>query len=413
MTKSIRTTFAGAHGHELAARLDLPEGTARGYALFAHCFTCTKDILAAKRIAQGLASKGIGVLRFDFTGLGSSEGEFENTDFSSNLEDLRAAADHLRRSFKAPDILIGHSLGGAAVLAVAGEIEEVKAVATIGAPADVGHVLAHFGGRLNEINEKGEAEVKLAGRSFTIRREFIEDVTAHRLEYRIASLKKALMVMHSPIDQIVGIEHASRIFAAAKHPKSFVSLDDADHLVSREEDARFVADMIAAWAGRFVADAVPEDASHDRVVVSETGVGKYQNVVVAGPHQMLADEPASVGGLDSGPTPYDFLAAALGACTTMTLRMYADHKKLSLGKVSVEVSHGKVAAAHCEDCGEVAEGRSGRIDRFERVISVDGEVSAELGEKLVEIAGKCPVHRTLEAGSAVVTRLAPAADARK
>lgn len=406
MTKSIRTTFAGSQGQELAARLDLPDGALRGYALFAHCFTCTKDILAAKRVAQGLAAKGIGVLRFDFTGLGSSQGEFENTDFSSNVKDLKAAADHLRRSFEAPNILIGHSLGGAAVLAVAGEIEEVKAVATIGAPADVGHVLAHFGGHLHEINEKGAAEVKLAGRTFTIRREFIEDVTAQRLEYRIASLKKALLVMHSPIDEIVGIEHAGRIFAAAKHPKSFVSLDSADHLVSRESDARFVAEMIAAWASRFVRDAVPADSGHESVVVTETGLGKFQNLVVAGPHQIIADEPVSVGGLDTGPTPYDFLAAALGACTTMTLRMYADRKKLALGKVSVDVHHGKVAAAHCEDCGEVAEGRSGRIDRLVRVISVEGGVSTELGDKLLEIAGKCPVHRTLEAGSAIVTRLA-------
>lgn len=406
MAKSVRTHFSGSYGQKLSARLDLPEGLVRGYALFAHCFTCTKDILAAKRIAEGLAAKGIGVLRFDFTGLGSSEGEFENTNFTSNVADLKAAADHMRDTFAAPDILIGHSLGGAAVLAVASEIPEVKAVATIGAPADVGHVLAHFEAHRDDIERDGVAEVKLAGRTFRISREFIEDATAQRLEDKIANLKRALLVMHSPIDQVVGIENASQIFAAARHPKSFVSLDTADHLVSRDGDARYVAEVIGAWAARFVREELPADSSHERVVVSETGLGKFQNMVVAGPHHLIADEPTSVGGNDSGPTPYDLLSAALGACTTMTLRMYADRKKMTLGKVSVDVRHGKVAVQHCEDCGEVAEGRNGRIDRFERVISVDGEVSAEIADKLIEIAGKCPVHRTLEAGSAVVTRLA-------
>ncbi len=406
MTRSIRTTFPGHYGQELAARLDLPEGMIRGYALFAHCFTCTKDILAAKRIAEGLAGKGIGVLRFDFTGLGSSEGEFENTNFTSNVADLTAAADFMRETLAAPAILIGHSLGGAAVLAVAGDIPDAKAVVTIGAPADVGHVLAHFEAHRDDIERDGVAEVRLGGRSFRIGRDFVEDATGHRLQEKISELRRPLLVMHSPIDQIVGIDNASRIFAAAKHPKSFVSLDTADHLVSRESDARYVAEVIGAWAGRFVADAAPADSSHERVVVTETGIGKFQNTVVAGPHQFLADEPTSVGGLDTGPTPYDLLSAALGACTTMTLRMYADRKKMTLGKVSVAVRHGKVAAQHCEDCAEAAEGRSGRIDRFERVIFVDGEISREIADKLIEIAGKCPVHRTLEAGSAVVTRLA-------
>lgn len=405
MSNTQRATFTGAQGQKLAARLDLPSGTVRGYALFAHCFTCTKDILAAKRIAQGLARYGIGVLRFDFTGLGHSEGEFANTDFSSNVADLKSAADYLRETFAAPTILIGHSLGGAAVLAVAGEIPEVKAVATIGAPSDVGHVLAQFGAHVDEINDKGEAEVALAGRNFTIRREFIEDATQQQLEDKIGRLGRALLVMHSPIDQTVGIDNASRIFKAAKHPKSFISLDNADHLLSREADARYVADMIAAWAGRFVEQDVKTDATYEAVVVSETGLGRFQNTVSAGRHQLLADEPTSVGGLDTGPTPYDYLSAALGACTAMTLRMYAGHKKMQLGLISVEVSHGKVAADHCADCGEAADGRGGKIDRFERVISVEGEVDEALRDKLVEIAGKCPVHRTLEHTSAVVTRV--------
>jgi uncharacterized OsmC-like protein/pimeloyl-ACP methyl ester carboxylesterase len=400
-----RATFPGADGQQLAARLDLPSGTVRGYALFAHCFTCTKDILAAKRIAQGLARHGIGVLRFDFTGLGHSEGEFANTNFSSNVADLKAAADYLRQSFAAPSILIGHSLGGAAVLAVTAEIPEVQGVVTIGAPSDVGHVLAQFGSHVDEINQQGEASVTLAGRDFTIRREFIEDASRQRLEDKIAKLGRALLVMHSPIDQTVGVANAGQIFAAAKHPKSFVSLDKADHLLSREEDARYVADIVAAWAGRLLQTDLGVDATHDAVIVSETGLGKFQNTVTAGRHQLLADEPVSVGGLDSGPTPYDFLSAALGACTGMTLRMYANRKKLALGRVSVEVRHGKVAADHCEDCGEAVEGAGGRIDRFERIISVEGELDDALRGKLVEIAGKCPVHRTLEHASAVVTRV--------
>ena len=404
-TTTMRSTFAGHSGEELAARLDLPAGQVRAYALFAHCFTCSKDLFAARQISQSLAQQGIAVLRFDFTGLGSSEGEFANTNFSSNVRDLIHAADFLREKFAAPSILIGHSLGGAAVLAAAGEIPEVTAVATIGAPADVGHVLHQFGGSLDEIREAGRAEVSLAGRKFTITKDFVDDAEGSRLEDRIAKMGKALLVMHSPIDQTVGIDNASRIFMAAKHPKSFISLDNADHLVSKPADATYAAGLIAAWASRFVPDEVTASEAHESIVVTETGLGKFSNTVLAGRHRLLADEPKSVGGLDSGPSPYDYLSIALGTCTSMTLRMYANHKKLALGRVSVEVSHGKVAAAHCTDCGEAVEGRSGKIDRFERVISVDGDIDDELRDKLVEIAGKCPVHRTLEASSAVVTKV--------
>lgn len=402
---TLKTTFTGHSGHELAARLDLPAGPVRAYALFAHCFTCSKDLFAARTIAQSLAQRGLAVLRFDFTGLGSSEGEFANTNFSSNVEDLVIAAGHLRAHFEAPSILIGHSLGGAAVLAAASEIPEAKAVATIGAPADVGHVLANFGASLEDIREQGAAEVRLAGRPFRIERQFVEDAEAQRLEDRIGAMRKALLVLHSPLDQTVGVDNATRIFVAAKHPKSFVSLDNADHLLSRHEDASYAAAVMAAWAERFLPRDAPEEATHEAVVVSETGLGKFQNAILAGRHRLMADEPGSVGGLDTGPSPYDYLSAALGACTTMTLRMYADFKKITLGKVTVEVRHGKVPAAHCEDCGEVAEGKSGKIDRFERIISVEGEADPDLQQKILEIADKCPVHRTLEGGAAVVTRL--------
>ena len=408
-TRSTRMTFPGSLGHELAARLDLPTGDVRGYALFAHCFTCTKDIFAARHIAAKLASLGIAVLRFDFTGLGSSEGEFQNTNFSSNVEDLIFAADHLRKHYRAPAILIGHSLGGAAVLAAAHCVPEATAVVTIGAPSDVAHVLHNFRAHLDDIERDGVADVTLAGRTFPISRNLVRDAKRQTLEQHVANLRKALLVMHAPRDQTVGIEHASAIFAAAKHPKSFVSLDSADHLLSDSSDAAYAAEVIAAWASRYVPPQYKESLGedrHDGVVVTETGAGKFQNAIAAGRHHLLADEPTSAGGLDSGPSPYDYLAAALGACTSMTLRIYAEHKKLALGRLTVSVRHGKLPAEHCEDCGEAAEGRTGKIDRFERVISVEGSVDAATADKLVEIAGKCPVHRTLEARSAVVTSVA-------
>ncbi len=402
----IRITFAGSLGHELAARLDLPGGAVRAYALFAHCFTCSKDVIASRHIAAKLASLGIAVLRFDFTGLGSSQGEFGNTTFSSNIEDLVRAADHLRARFAAPTLLIGHSLGGAAVLAAAHRVPEATAVVTIAAPSDVAHVLQHFNAELEQIERDGVANVTLAGRTFSIRRDFVEDAKGQALKGHIANLRKALLVMHAPTDQTVGIENATAIFTAAKHPKSFVSLDSADHLLSNRRDAAYAAEVIAAWASRFLPEEHAEAATDEGIVVAESGAGKFQNTVASGRHHLLADEPASVGGLDSGPSPYDYLAIALGACTSMTLRIYAEQKKLSVGRLIVRVSHGKVPAEHCHDCGEAVEGRTGKIDRFERTISVEGGVDAALADKLIEIAGKCPVHRTLEAGAAVVTKVA-------
>jgi len=408
-TSVIRASFTGSGGHELSARLDLPAGPVRAFALFAHCFTCSKDVLAAKRIASGLATAGVGVLRFDFTGLGSSEGEFANTNFSSNIEDLVSAAGYLREKLAAPTLLIGHSLGGAAVLAAAHKIPEARAVVTIGAPADVGHVLKHFGSSLEEIHKKGEARVALAGRHFHIRRSFVEDAMEHRLMERINSLGKALLVMQAPRDTVVGIENASKIFLAAKHPKSFVSLDDADHLLSDPNSAAYVARVIDAWASKYIPEAPLAAENEPRgVLIRETGLGTYQNSIAVGRHRLIADEPVSAGGLDSGPTPYDYLSIAIGACTAMTLRVYAEHKKLPLGRISIAIRHDKTDAEHCSDCGAAAEGREGKIDRFERVISIEGELDAALREKVLEIAAKCPVHRTLEAGPVVVTKLATA-----
>ncbi len=401
-----KITFQGSSGGDLAARLELPDGPVRAYAVFAHCFTCSKDVFAASRIAGALAEHGIAVLRFDFTGLGASDGEFANTNFSSNVADLVKATDFLRDNYEAPKILIGHSLGGAAVLAAAGDVPEARAVATIGAPAEAAHVIHNFGAKIDEISEHGEAEVSLAGRSFTIRKQFLEDLEKQRLEDRIASLKKALIVFHSPRDATVGIENAGAIFAAAKHPKSFVSLDDADHLLSRRTDAIYVASVLSAWATRYIDDV--QDKETEAALgpgvteVTETGHGKFQQQIRVGRHRLLADEPESYGGLDSGPSPYDYLATALGACTTMTMRMYAERKGFDVDRLSVEVSHAKV---HAEDCVECGEHREGRIDRFDRVITIDGAVDEDTRQRLRAIADKCPVHKTLEAGSAVVTTL--------
>ncbi|QPB22690.1 bifunctional alpha/beta hydrolase/OsmC family protein [Rhizobium sp. 007] len=399
-----RLQFAGHSGATLAARLDMPNGPLRAYALFAHCFTCSKDLAAARRIAAELAREGIAVMRFDFTGLGSSEGEFASTNFSSNVADLLSAADYLRQHYRAPSVLIGHSLGGAAVLAVARNIPEVRAVATIGAPADVGHVLKNFGTSLEEIEKSGAAEVDLAGRTFLLRKQFVEDARAHRIKDAVASLKKPLLILHAPLDETVGIENANEIFLAARHPKSFISLDKADHLLTDIEDAAFAGRVISGWLTRYLAADTPQGTGViEHVRVTETGEGKFQNSVQAGSHRLFADEPGNLGGLDTGPSPYDFLSIALGACTSMTLRIYADHKKLTLGRIGVDVSHAKIHVKDCEDCTEAERRGSGRIDRFERVISIDGEVSGELRSKIAEIADKCPVHRTLEAMAKIKT----------
>ena len=409
-----RITFPGSQGDELAARLDLPAGPPKAFALFAHCFTCSKDIAAASRIANSLTDAGFGVLRFDFTGLGMSGGEFANTNFTSNTDDIRAAADWLRAAHRAPQLMIGHSLGGAAVLAAAGEIPEVRAVVTIGAPASPDHVTGVFSESLDAIRADGVAQVELAGRPFTIRQQFIDDLRAHVVTDRVRALRTALLVLHSPIDNTVGVEHAAEIFGAAKHPKSFVSLDGADHLLTDRADSAFAASIIGAFADRYVVDesgALDAPRASAPVVVAETTQGPFLNHVVVGTHRLLADEPESIGGFDAGPSPYDFLGAALGACTSMTLRMYADRKQLPLDRVTVEVSHGKVHARDCEACtdNELLVGRTGMIDQFQRVITVDGdELTDEDRSKLLTIADKCPVHRTLESASSIVTRLADA-----
>jgi putative redox protein len=398
--------FTGAQGDELAARLDLPAGPPRAYALFAHCFTCSKDTVAAARIAAALAARGIATLRFDFTGLGGSGGDFANTNFSSNVEDLLAAAAWLA-AYRGPvRLLIGHSLGGAAMLAAAAQLPEAKAVATIGAPADPAHVTRLLADRAADIKAEGEAEVELAGRRFRIRKQFLDDLAGQEQGARLARLGKALLVMHAPLDDIVGIDNASRIFLAAKHPKSFVSLDDANHLLTRRRDAEYAAGVIAAWAERYIGgeETMPgwPRAAEDEVAVEETRLNPFQQAISAGRHRLLADEPEAYGGGGTGPGPYDLLTAGLGACTAMTVRMYADRKGLPLEKVSVSLRHDKI---HAEDCAE-CETKVGKVDRIRRTIRLSGPLDAEAKAKLLEIADKCPVHRTLHSEIKVVTELA-------
>jgi len=401
-----RFDFPNGEGRTLTALLEQPAGAVRDYALFAHCFTCSKDSRAAKRIADTLAGRGIAVLRFDFTGLGSSEGDFANTDFSSNVADLVAAADHLRSTRRAPALLIGHSLGGAAALAAAPRIPEVRAVATIGAPSDPSHVANLFADQVDTICVRGEGEVNLGGRAFRIRRDFLDDAAEHNLLEQVATMRKALLILHAPTDQVVSIDNATRIFTAARHPKSFVSLDDADHLLARRRDADYAADVIAAWSQRYLPEpqqqtGLPDPIPPGQVVVSETGQGKFEQSVLVGSHHLIADEPVDLGGRDSGPSPYDLLLAALGSCTAMTLRLYAERKGLPLERVAVRLEHAKIHAVDCQTC----ETRQGQVDLIQRAITLEGDLDDAQRARMIEIADKCPVHRTLTSEVAIRTTL--------
>ncbi len=407
---ATRVTFSSPVGHDLAGRLHRPTGTPIATALFAHCFTCSKDLRAAVRIAEALAARGMAVLRFDFTGLGHSEGDFADTNLSSNIGDLVAAAFYLRKNLgEGPSIVIGHSLGGAAALAAASRIPETAAVATIGAPADTAHVRHLLRSGTAEIEGGGEAEIVLAGRTFRIKRQFLQDLAGHKLLDRARDLHKPLLICHAPQDRIVGIDNARLIFEAASHPKSFVSLDDADHLLSRTEDAIYVGHLIAAWAERYIGATrassetdPPEDDDGAGETVVTAGPEGFAQDILAGGHYLRADEPESVpGGTDSGPSPYDLLLASLGACTSMTLRMYADRKKWPLEAVTVRLRHKKIHAADCADC----ETEKGRIDYIEREISMTGPLDSEQKKRLLEIADRCPVHRTLHSEVKVVTEV--------
>lgn len=403
-----RISFEGHNGQKLAARFDLPDGDHLATALFAHCFTCSKDIPAARRIAARLSAMGIAVLRFDFTGLGHSEGEFENTNFTSNVEDLLAACRYLDGRDMHPSLLIGHSLGGAAVLKAAPEIPTLKAVVTLGAPFDPEHVTHNFADALPEIIEKGIAQVSLGGRPFTIGKQFLEDVAKGELTPAISGLDAALLVMHAPLDETVSITNASEIFLAAKHPKSFVTLDDADHLITRKQDAEYAADVISAWVKRYLdlrPPAPPIGVPEGITRVSEADPKGFLQDIQNGPkHHVRADEPKAYGGTDLGMSPYGFLAAGLGACTSMTIRMYARRKGWPLDHIFVDVTHDKMHAQDSETSTGV------RIDNFRREIHLHGNLDDEKRQRLLEIADKCPVHKTLEHSSRIVTVLAEGED---
>jgi putative redox protein len=400
--KTLRIKFPNQQGQELAARFDLPiNQRPRACAIFAHCFTCSKDLSAVKNISLALTQEGIAVFRFDFTGLGQSEGEFADTNFSSNVDDLLAAAAYLSQEYDAPQLLVGHSLGGAAVLLAGLKIDSVKAVATIGAPADPIHVTHLVEGGKEEIKEKGKAMINIGGRPFCIKQQFLDDLQQVASGH-IGKLKKALLVLHSPQDQIVGIQNAERIYKAAMHPKSYVSLDGVDHLVSDPQDAKYVGQIIASWGMRYL-DLKEEDVLNtEKQVVVRTDDDGYLTEIKAGPHSFLADEPESVGGTNLGPTPYGYLSAALGACTSMTLRMYADRKKWDLKEVRVHVSHSK---DYYED-SEAVEDKKSKIDIFDREIELEGDLDDAQRKRLLEIADRCPVHRTLHSDVKVITKLA-------
>ncbi|WP_343562547.1 bifunctional alpha/beta hydrolase/OsmC family protein [Kiloniella sp. b19] len=398
-----KLTFTGHGGEQLAGALEKPvQGKPRGYALFAHCFSCGKDIAAASRISKALVDQGFAVLRFDFTGLGDSEGDFGNTNFTTNVQDLVAAAGVLKDSYEPAMLLIGHSLGGAAVLAASGYLPDVRAVVTIGAPASPDHVLHHLEKEMAAIEEQGSAPVKLGPRTFNIRKQFLDDISSHSLKTKIRTMNKALLVFHSPHDTTVNIDEARKIFKAASHPKSFVSLDNADHLLTRKADANYVANTIAAWAERYldVKERDKRPAVKSGQVLVEEENRAFTRKVTTDHHQWLADEPEAMGGENLGPDPYEMLLASLGACTSMTIRMYAGRKNWPLEDVRVELSHHR---EHLDDCADNCDDgkKTKQLDVIERRIALSGPLDQSQQARLMEIAHKCPVHKTLH-GTIVV-----------
>lgn len=397
-----KVAFQNEHGEQLAAYLDFPvDQRPVAYALFAHCFTCNKNLKAVNNISRSLTQKGFAVLRFDFTGLGESEGDFSDTNFSSNVADLAQASEFLREHYEAPSLLMGHSLGGAAVLLAAHKMPELKAVATVAAPANPDHVTKHFKDQIPEIKEKGEATVNLGGRDFTIRKQFVDNLERSNLQNYIHNLRSPLLILHSPSDKTVGIDNAGEIFQHAQHPKSFIALDNADHLLMKKEDSVYVGEVVASWAERYLPARQEQglDLSTEKQAVARTDQNSLTTDVKTGNHHLLVDEPTSAGGNDLGPNPYDYLATALASCTSLTLHMYANHKQLPLEEVRVHVQHQKTYEEDCDN----AEQKGSKIDLLEREIELFGRLDEKQRERLVQIANKCPVHRTLESDIKITT----------
>ena len=398
---SQKINFKNKEGYQLAGRLEMPVGQhPHSFALFAHCFTCNKNLSAVRNIGRTLNQSGVAVLRFDFAGLAESEGDFENTNFSSNVGDLLAAAEYLEENYKAPVLLIGHSLGGAAVINVVDQLPSIKAVVTIGAPYSPAHVSHLFDNSKAEIEQYGKAEVSIGGRSFTVKKQFLDDISSTQQQDKIQKLRRALLVLHSPQDTTVEVANAGKIYKAAHHPKSFISLDGADHLLSNKDDSNYVGNVIGHWVKRYLdIPARPKLTSNNEVVV-RLGDEGFTSEVMVRHHGLIADEPIGVGGNDFGPSPYELLSASLGACTAMTLQMYARRKKWDLKEVRVHLDHRK---DYTTDLAET--GKSSKIDYFDRLIEMDGDLDEKQIKRLLEIADRCPVHRTLHSDIKVVTRL--------
>lgn len=397
-----KVTFKNAEGFELTGHLELPlNREPHTFVLFAHCFTCNKDFFAVRNIAGALSKNGYGVLRFDFTGLGESEGEFADSNFSGNVEDLLAAAKYLEKEHKAPSLLIGHSLGGAAAIFASEELESVKAVATIGAPSSQAHVTHLLEDELEEIRKNGKATVNLGGRKFTVKEHFLNDLKRRELKELVKDLKKAFLVMHSPQDRVVEIKNAEELYIAARHPKSFVSLDGADHLLSKTEDSVYAGEVIAAWASRYLKIPGEQELYTEHEVVANLDDEGFTTQMRAGRHYFIADEPVKAGGKDFGPSPYDYLSAALAACTSMTIQMYVKRKKWPLKNVETHVNHHKSHAEDCDNC----ERNTSKIDIFEREIVLEGNLDEGQVQRVLEIADKCPVHRTLSNKVKITTKM--------
>jgi putative redox protein len=398
-----KITFKNRTGEILSAKLELPVNQRpHNYAVFAHCFTCTKNLNAVRYISAALAAKGFGVFSFDFTGLGESEGEFADSNFSTSVDDLVCAAEFLKENYQAPSVIVGHSLGGAAALMAANSLEMIKAVVTIGAPSAPIHVRQLLVGEMTELLENGQAEVSIGGRPFLIKRQFLEDLTKHDLLEVVGRMRKSFLFLHSPQDRIVGIDNAAALYKAAAHPKSFISLDGADHLLSNKADAKYVGDAIASWASRYIEKPEEINVSTSKDVAAYLGTeDKFTTQIRAGRHHLTADEPESFGGNDFGPSPYALVASGLAACTAMTLRLYADRKKWDLQEIYVHVSHERT---HVEDCSN-CDSSGSKLDRFYREIEMIGDLDDEQKQRLLEIADKCPVHKTLESNVVIETSL--------
>lgn len=402
--RSKKVQFTNANGYNLSARLEFPPDThPYAFAIFAHVFTGNKNLTATRHISRALTQNGIGVLRFDFTGLGESEGDFADTNFTSNVDDLLAAAKYLEDNYEAPKILIGHSLGGAAVIFAASQMDSILAVATVGAPSEPEHVTHLLRDKIEDIEAKGVAKVSIGGRNFTIKKQFLDDLRSKDMFNILRSLKKPILVLHSPQDTVVEIENAAKIYHAAYHPKSFVSLDGADHMLSKKNDAAYVGELVASWMSRYVAPPYKEPLKTDAQVAVQLGNVGYTTEIQAGQHGLIADEPEEVGGDDFGPSPYQLLSSALGACTAMTLQMYARRKKWDLKEVEVHINHGKKYVDDCRACAEFS--KDVKIDHFEREIELEGNLTEEQIHRLLEIADRCPVHRTLESEIRIITKL--------